>query len=258
MSCSSSSNLIGRVAGRLGIAWLSSKSGYTSGSTTQVSFFDPQPAAKTTKQRPSKKSQARKTKAGSANGQISFFDKGQIGANQEQSPSKATARQPALPTQRQVKLTQDFSSEELQTLSVQLRLGAAAASRQIRELNGGVSRGIGHSDPRPLDWARSDRKNYEFLVNQVAEARRGRGYLDTKVLNKAELVDLWDFARFEADRAMRNIDHLQSGLSHLKGPTAEYLTQRHRLEARFYSFVAGQVETMIPSEKIEAAKAWEK
>jgi hypothetical protein len=29
------------------------------------------------------------------------------------------------------------------------------------------------------------------------------------------------------------------------------------LEARFYSFVAGQVETMIPPEKIEAAKAWE-
>lgn len=143
-------------------------------------------------------------------------------------------------------------------MSVQLRLGTAAVSRQIRELNGGTSRGIGHSDPRPLDWARSDRKNFEFLVNQLDEVRRGRGYLDTKALNKAELVDLWDFARFEADRAMRNIDHLQSGLSHLKGPTAEYLTERHRLEARFYSFVAGQVEPMIPPEKIEAAKAWEK
>lgn len=257
MSCSSSSNLIGRVAGRLGIAWLGSKSGYTSGSTTQVSFFDPQATAKTTKQRPSKKSLARKTKEGSANSQIPFFDKGHIGANQKQPHPKETTRQPPLPTQRQVKLSQNFSSEELQTMSVQLRLGAAAVSRQIRALSGGVSRGIGHSDPRPLDWARSDWKNYEFLVSQLNEARRGREYLDTTALNKAELVDLWDFARFEADRAMRNIDHLQSGLSHLKGATAEYLTERHRLEARFYSFVAGQVEPMIPSEKIAAATAWE-
>lgn len=257
MSCSSSSNLIGRVAGRLGISWLGSKSGYTSGSTAQVSFFDPQPAAKTTKKRSSKKSQARKTRSDSANGQISFFADNQVGTSQEQRRPKETTRQPPLPTQRQIKLTNDFSVEELQIMSVQLRLGAAAVSRQIRELNGGASRGIGHSDPRPLDWARSDRKNYEFLVNQLDEARRGRGYLDTKALNKAELVDLWGFARFEADRAMRNIDHLQSGLSHLKGPTAAYLTERHRLEARFYSFVAGQVEPMIPPEKIEAAKAWE-
>lgn len=257
MSCSSSSNLIGRVAGRLGISWLNSKSGYTSGSTTQVSFFDPQPAAKLTKKRPSKKSQACKTEASSANGQVSFFDKGQIGANREQPPSKAAARQPPLPTRRQIKLTQDFSGEELQTMSIQLRFGAAAVSRYIRELNSGATRGIGHSDPRPLDWARSDRKNYEFLVNQLNEARRGRGYLDTTALSKAELVDLWEFARFEADRAMRNIDHLQFGLSHLKGPTAEYLTERHRLEARFYSYMAGQVEMMIPRDKIEAAKAWE-
>ena len=142
-------------------------------------------------------------------------------------------------------------------MSVQLRLGAAAVSRQIRELNGGVSRGIGHSDPRPLDWARSDRKNYKFLVSQLDEARRDRGYLDTRALNKAELVDLCDFARYEADRALRNIDQLQFGLSHLKGPTTEYLVDRHRLEARFYSFLAGQLETMIPSEKIEAAKVWE-
>ncbi|MCB0190377.1 MAG: hypothetical protein KDJ65_00385 [Anaerolineae bacterium] len=257
MSCSSSSSLIGRVAGRLGIAWLGSKSGYTSGSTAQVSFFDPQPATRTTKKRLSKKSQARKTKVGSANDQISFFADNQAAASQEQHhPNERTGQSP-LPTQRQIKITNDFSAEELQTISVQLRLGVAAVSRQIRELNGGALRGIGHSDPRPLDWARSDRKNFEFLVSQLDEARRGRGYLDTTALNKAELVDLWDFARFEADRAMRNIDHLQSGLSHLKGPTAEYLTGRHQLEARFYSFVAGQVETMIPPEKIEAAKAWE-
>ena len=97
-------------------------------------------------------------------------------------------------------------------MSVQLRLGAAAVSRQIRELNGSASRGIGHSDPRPLDWARSDRKNTEFLVNQLAEIRRGQEYLDTRTLSKAELVDLWDFARFEADRARWHAVMVETGV----------------------------------------------
>lgn len=188
---------------------------------------------------------------------MSFFDNDQVATGQKQPQPGAVTGRPSLPTQRQIRLTNDFSAEELQTISVQLRLGAAAVSRQIRELNDGVSRGIGHSDPRPLDWARSDRKNYEFLVDQLDEARRGRGYLDTTGLSKADLVDLWDFARFEADRAMRNIDHLQSGLSHLKGSTADYLADRHKLEARFYTFLAGQLETVVPPEEIEAAKAWE-
>jgi hypothetical protein len=235
VSCSSASSLIGRVASRLGISRDSGKSGYTSGSTAQVSFFDPQPAARTIRKSPSNESR---------NGQVSFFDNNQIVANPERHRPKALVRPSELPTQRQIMLTNDFSPEELQTMSVQLRLGAAAVSRQIRELSDGASRGIGHSDPRPLDWARSDRKNYDFLVNQLDEAQRGRGYLDTGTLNKAALADLWDFARFEADRAMRNIDHLQSGWSHLKGPTAEYLTERHRLEARFYTFMARQMEAM--------------
>jgi hypothetical protein len=235
VSCSSASSLIGRVAGRLGISRDSGKSGYTSGSTAQVLFFDPQ----TTRKKPSKKGQ---------DGQISFFDNNRVVANPDQPRMETTTGSLALPTQRQIMLTNDFSPEELQTMSVQLRLGAAAVSRQIRELSDGASRGIGHSDPRPLDWARSDRKNYDFLVNQLDEAQRGRGYLDTGMLNKAALADLWDFTRFEADRAMRNIDHLQSGWSHLKGPTAEYLTERHRLEARFYTFMARQMEAMMNGE----------
>ena len=64
-------------------------------------------------------------------------------------------------------------------------------------------------------------------------------------------MDLWEFSRFEADRALRNIDHLQSGLSHLKGPTADYLAERHRLEARFYTFLAGQLEPLVTPEMQE-------
>jgi hypothetical protein len=160
-----------------------------------------------------------------------------------------------LPTQRQIRITDAFSDEELQTLSVQLRLGAAAVARRLRELNSGVSPGIGHSDPRPIDWARSDQKNYQFLVAVLDEARRGRGAVDTGPLRNNELVDLWEFASFEADRAMRNIDHLTSGLSHLQGPTADYLVGRHKLEARFYSFLADQLEPMLTPEMIDAYDA---
>jgi len=131
---------------------------------------------------------------------------------------------------------------------VKLHLGAAATGRHVSELNSGRTRGIGHSDPRPLDWARSDQQQYEFLIDQLRRARRGRGYIDLKSLKKEDLVEMWEFARFEADRAHRNIDHLTSGLSHLKGPTAGYLAAGHRLEARFYSFLAGRLETILPAE----------
>lgn len=262
MSCSRSADLAGQAAGKAGVSRLSSKSGYSSGSTAQVSFFDFQPATKTRaiskqeKKRSPEKKSTRNGKTGETSGQISFFDNAQTLANREKPHPKTKTRQMPLPTQRQIKISNDFSPEELQTISVQLRLGTAAVSRQIRELSGGASRGIGHSDPRPLDWARADKKNYQSLVSHLDAARHGTGYLDTSALNKDQLVDLWSFTRFEADRAMRNIDHLQSGQSHLKGPTAEYLIDRHRLEAKFYSFVAGQMEPMIPSEEFEAAKAW--
>jgi hypothetical protein len=93
-----------------------------------------------------------------------------------------------------------------------------------------------------------DQQQYDFLIDQLRRARRGHGYIDTKSLQRNELVELWEFAAFEADRAHRNIDHLTGGLSHLKGATASYLVKGHRLEARFYTFLVGQLETIIPPE----------
>ena len=141
MSCSNASNLIARISGRLtGLPWLSSKSGFVSGSTAQVSFFDPQPAAKATasarseqvtpiKKGQLEKSQTSQTRVVSSNGQASFFDTSQTVGNQQQpDPVETTGRQ-SLPTQRQIRLTKDFSAEELQSMSVQLRLGVAAITR---------------------------------------------------------------------------------------------------------------------------------
>jgi hypothetical protein len=191
---------------------------------------------------------------GRTEAQVSFFTLA------EAKPATARTKRPQLPaeplpTQRQIRISGAFSDEELQTLSLQLRLGAAAVARRLRELNSGVSHGIGHSDPRPIDWARADQKNYQFLVAALDQARPGRGALDTGPLRNNELVDLWEFASFEADRAMRNIDHLTSGLSHLQGPTAEYLAGGHMLGARFYSFLADQLEPMLTPEMIDAYNA---
>jgi hypothetical protein len=258
MSCQGQSNLLTRISRRFfGISQASGKSAYLGGSPAQVSFFDPQQKRNGKSTRRSKQSTTRKTarrkqktaksEAMGQNGQASFFALPKAARDQssKKQPKKEATRQQPLPTQRQIKLTNDFSTEELQTMSVQLRLGAAAASRRIRELNSGISHGIGHSDPRAMDWARADQKNFQFLVNQVAEARRDRGYINTSSLSNNALVDLWEFSKFEADRAARNIDHLQSGLSHLKGPTADYLSSGHKLETRFYSFLAGQLEPLI-------------
>jgi hypothetical protein len=150
----------------------------------------------------------------------------------------------------------------LQRLSVQLRLGAAAVARHIRELNSGAPRGLGHRDPRPLDWAQLDQAQYRFLVDQLAEARRSQGNLDLTGLKSDQLVELWRFARFEADRAHRNIDHLAVpgnpvrpiGAKEADSPTADYLTAGHKLEARFYTFLAGEIETMVPVSRLHAGE----
>jgi hypothetical protein len=178
--------------------------------------------------------------------QVSYFDVAGVngGAN------RSTKRQ-GLPTQHQIRIVDDFTSEELQRMSVQLALGGAAAARHLQELTSGSSRGIGHSDPRPADWTKADLQHFRFLSDQLAKARRGAGYLDTSTLRSNDLVDLWEFAKFEADRAQRNIDHLRSGISHLKGPTADYLAVGHQLEARFYTLLAGQLEPLISTEMID-------
>jgi hypothetical protein len=157
----------------------------------------------------------------------------------------------ALPTQRRIKLAGVFPDKELQSLSVQFRFDAAAARRHMRELGSGTSRGIGHSDPRPADWAKSDLKNYDFLVGQIGEVRRGQDYIDVSSLSRHDLVDLWDFSRHEADQALRFIDHLQVGGSHLKGETATYLTDKYRLKGRFCGYLSQQLEPMITTEMID-------
>ena len=133
-------------------------------------------------------------------------------------------------------------------MSIQLRLGAAAAARQVQMLAGETSRGVGHDDPRPLDWAQADRQQYQFLADQLAAGDKTRRGVDFSKLKNQQLTELWAFARFEADRAERNIDHLTAGLSHLKAQTANYLTERHRLEARFYGYLAGELEPHITPE----------
>jgi hypothetical protein len=178
--------------------------------------------------------------------QVSFFEIARVNGG-----SNRPAKRQSLPTQRHVRIVDDFTSEELQRMSVQLALGGAAAARQLQELTAGSSRGIGHSDPRPADWARADLQRFQFLADQLAKGRRGDGYLDTSTLKSNDLVDLWEFAKFEADRAQRNIDHLRSGISHLKGPTADYLVAGHQLEARFYTLLAGQLEPLISTEMID-------
>jgi hypothetical protein len=90
------------------------------------------------------------------------------------------------------------------------------------------------------------------LVNQLVEARRGSGYLDTSSLSKKQLIDLWEFARFEIDRANRNIDHFNVPGGPIGGETAEYLVGKHKLEVRFFNLVATQIERMVPAEELDA------
>ncbi|MEW5956875.1 MAG: hypothetical protein AB1801_04060 [Chloroflexota bacterium] len=241
MSCARNSTQATRAAARSGINPAGSKTGYTAASTAQVSFFgrvgSPDPSGR----------RGKRTTTATASGgetQVPFFGQNQTG----EIPTKGTVADLSVPSQRQLYLRRDFSPEELDKLLVKLHLGAAATARHVSELSSGQVRDIGHGDPRPLDWARLDQQQYDFLIDQLRRARRGQGYLDARSLKKKELVELWAFARFEADRTHRNIDHLTAGLSHLKGPTADYLVAGHRLEARFYTFLAEQLETIIPQE----------
>jgi hypothetical protein len=244
VSCEKNPNKVARAAGQSGINPAGSKSGFTAGNTTQVSFFSW--AGRESGARRRRKRSQKANKSNGRRAQISFFERDQAAGEPKEAPAWAGA----LPTQRQINISRDFSPEELDKLVVQLHLGEAATARHLRELKSGQSRGIGHSDPRPMDWAQSDQRQYRFLIEQVRRARRGNGAIDTASLKKNDLVELWEFARFEADRAHRNIDHLVSGLSHLKGPTAAYLAGGHQLEARFYSFLADQLEHIIPEEAL--------
>ena len=163
---------------------------------------------------------------------------------------KAAGKKEKLPTQRQIKISNDFSPKELQMLSIQLGFGQAAVARHIKRIGKGTKLGITHDDPRPLDWARLDLKQYRFLTGQVARARRGNGYIDTTCLKKRELGELWAFLKYETERAVRNIDYLNGPESPIKNPTSDYLVGKQKLEARFYNFLAEQIETMAPVEEL--------
>jgi len=147
-----------------------------------------------------------------------------------------------------LKVSDAFGEQEIKRLGTITLLGSAATGRQLQALKLGASRGIGHSDPRAKDWMEQDRQNFRFLSRQLSVNKEGQGQLDTTALSEAELVDLWEFSRFEADRALRNIDHIQSGWSHLKGETADYMTRDHRLEGRFYTWLANNLEPRITPE----------
>jgi len=259
MSCETNSNSVAtRAAPQNGINRTAGKSGFAAGSTVQVSFFataSPEADSKTPKARPGKRARRRKVTNKSGSGKAGNGKPAtQISSLNETASAKSgeKAAAKAVPTQRTIRLDQQFKPEQLSKLSVQLRLGLAAATRHMRNLDSGVTRDIGHGDPRPSDWARLDVKQFEILTRQLAKARREDGVMDLSSLKRGELVALWEFSRFEADRALRNIDHLQTPGSGIGGAAADYLVKNHKLEARFYTHLANQIEAIFPAEKIRA------
>lgn len=260
MSCESNSTKSAQCGTKNGISKTAGKSSYVAGSTTKVSVFrsgqdgkkakvDPGMPPKADQKKPGRLT--RKKQLPGQNGksaQSLFFE-----PTQKSAAPAAEAKKKTLPTQWQVNVTSTFSEDELLSISTQLRFGAAAATRHARMLNTRTSRGITHSDPRPLDWTRLDLEQYQFLINQLTEARRGRGHLDLSSLSKRQLIELWGFSRFEQERAQRNIDHLNTPLGPLQGPTAEYLSGKQKLEARFFNHVATHIETLVPAEELDSA-----
>ena len=223
MSCEQKANQSAQAAKRSGIPATGSKSGYL-GRGVQVSFFE----------------------VSGPSVQASFF------AGQAEQTDWGV-----LPKESEVNLSNRFTQKELQQISIQLRLGAAAVERHLRQLRGKMPHSRDQRDPRPPDWARADRKEFRFLVDQLAEARRGRGALDLSSLKSKDIINLWEFSRYEADRSLRNIDHFSQPSGSISGPTAAYLADSHKLMAHFYTHLADHLEMMIPLETIEAAKAWQ-
>ncbi|GAB4437477.1 MAG: hypothetical protein Kow0031_19280 [Anaerolineae bacterium] len=190
-------------------------------------------------------------------------EKEKVTKNKEGDGSKKTARAEnnskgeKLPTQYHINIGSAFSPEEIDRLQTTALLSSVAAKRQLEARRLNAERGHGHSDPRAQDWMTQDLNNFRFVSRQLGQARRNGGKLDTSALDEAELLDLWEFSRFEADRALRNVDHLLSGWSHLKGETADYLGGQLRQEARFYSFLAQQLEPRITPELRDKYQSWD-
>ncbi len=194
---------------------------------------------------------------GTDNGaQLSFFaSTGEPGqqtdgpaAKNAASPKKDAPPASSAPKQWEIEPGLAFTPPELQKIWIELALGGAAAKRWLRQLNSGLDMSPERRDPRPADWTRLDRDQFLFLDRQMTEVRRGRGTIDVSLLKRSELKELWEFARFEADRAHRNIDHLSTPGGPFGGPaspTSQYLVENHKLMARFFSFLAGQIEPVL-------------
>lgn len=256
MACESNATKSAQAAAKSGISKTAGKSSFVAGSTTKVSAFHSRKTNGKERIEPGLQKEGNKKRARVSkkktiakkgkNAQSSFFAK-------KSAAAAADSDSKPLPTQWQVNVLGAFTPDELQAISIQFRFGAAAATRHVQMLGTGTSRGITHSDPRPLDWTRSDLEQYQFLINQLTGARRGRGYLDLSSLSKRQLVELWEFARFEQERANRNIDHLSTPLGPIQGPSAEYLIGKHKLEARFFNHLAAHLETLVPAEELDTA-----
>lgn len=172
---------------------------------------------------------------GGATPQLNFFELGQ----NEPSP-KRFAPGPA------ITLADEFSQTELGQIRVELRLGAAAVERHLRERRAGLPHSVDQRDPRPPDWARLDRRHYRWLAEQVRQ-----GVVEAGSLKPKQLTELWAFCRFEGERALRNLDRFTTPGDSISGPTAAYLADNQRLLARFYQHLAGQIEPFIPPETAE-------
>ncbi len=227
MSCEKNQNKAARAARSSGLTKTATKSAYLACSVPPVSF-DPE------ENKPKKRKPARRKKAR------------QSGPEKK----KAAGKKEKLPTQRMVKISNDFNEKELRLISIQIAFGLGAVLGHLKQTRKGTKLGITHDDPRPLDWARLDLRQYRFLTNQLAKARRGDGYIDTTALKKQDLAELWAFLKYETERAVRNVDYLSGPLSPIEAPTSDYLVKKQKLEARFYNFLAEQIETMVPVEKL--------
>lgn len=251
MTCQAGAERVKGAARKSGVSSTSGQGAFVAGSSSQAGFFVTQQRIAARVEKRARQNQARKKNQSLT-----------ASRRKEQAGESTPAPIRSLPGQGQINVTGQFSGEELQRLSLHLRLGAAALARHIRELNSRAPRGLGQRDPRPLDWAQLDQEQYRFLIDQMAEARRGRGYLDTGGLNTDQRVELWRFARFEADRALRNIDHLATpgnsvrpiGGSATGSPTADYLSAGHKLDARFYTYLANQLETSVPANRLRVGE----
>jgi hypothetical protein len=236
MSCQTEANKIAGTSARAGIGQSASKQAFLAGTTPQVSFFSLKPKDQGRQQRAKEETRAAPKKRARRNRKVGT-----------KSNVEAT-----LPTQRQIRISGAFKHNQLQALYVQLALGQAATRRHIQEMGGGAVRAISFGDPRPLDWAQRDLTQYEFLTDQLRTARRDEGVIETGGLSKQALSELWAFAKFEAERAQRNIDHLRVPGGPIGPPASHYLAGKHVLEARFYTLLAEQIETMLPLPELHA------